>query len=106
MGHPTIYPTGATIYNPKKAWSGYTIFQVNGVGTLLINMNGKEVKLWKGLQGFPNKILPGGYVLGSTGERNPKHGMQHMTDLVQVDWEGNIVWKFDHKEFITDEGEE
>ncbi|AQS06013.1 aryl-sulfate sulfotransferase [Clostridium beijerinckii] len=106
MGHPTIYPTGATLYNPKKAWSGYTIFQVKGLGALLINMNGKEVKLWKGLQGFPNKILPGGYVLGSTGERNPKYGMQDMIDLVQVDWDGNIVWKFDHKEFIADEGEE
>lgn len=106
MGYPTIYPTGATLYNPKKAWSGYTIFQVKGLGALLINMNGKEVKLWKGLQGFPNKILPGGYVLGSTGERNPKYGMQDMTDLVQVDWNGDIVWKFDHNEFIADEGEE
>lgn len=106
MGHPTIYPTGTTLYNPKKAWNGYTIFQVKGLGALLINMNGKEVKLWKGLQGFPNKVLPGGYVLGSTGERNPKYGMQDMIDLVQVDWNGNIVWKFDHKEFIADEGEE
>ena len=106
MGHPTIYPTGVTLYNPEKAWSGYTIFPVSNLGALLINMNGKEVKLWKNLHGFPNKILPGGYVLGSTGERNPKYGMQDMRDLVQVDWNGNIVWKFDHKEFITDEGEE
>lgn len=106
MGHPTIYPTGVTLYDPKKAYSGYTIFQVKELGALLINMNGKEVKLWKGLQGFPNKILPGGYVLGSSGERNPKYGMQDMIDLVQVDWYGNITWKFDHKEFITDGGEE
>ena len=105
MGHPTIYPTGATIYNPKKACSGYTIFQAEGLGAVLINMNGKEVQLWKGLHGFPNKILPGGYVMGSTGERNPKYGMQDKIDLVQVDWDGNIVWKFDHKEFIEDEGE-
>lgn len=105
MGHPTIYPTGATIYNPKKAWNGYTIFQVEGIGALLINMNGKEVQLWKGLHGFPNKLLPGGYVLGNTGERDSKHGMQDMIDLVQVDWDGNIIWKFDHKEFIEDEGE-
>lgn len=105
MGHPTIYPTGATIYNPEKAWSGYTIFQVNGLGALLINMNGKEVKLWKNLRGFPNKILPGGYVIGSTGERNPRYGMQDMLDLVQVDWDGNIVWKYDGKEYIEDNGE-
>lgn len=105
MGHPTIYPTGVTIFNPKKAWGGYTIFQVEGLGALLIDMNGREVQLWKGLQGFPNKLLPGGYVMGSTGERNTKHGMQDKIDLVQVDWEGNITWKFNNNEFVEDEGE-
>ena len=59
MGHPTIYPTGATIYSPTKAWSGYTIFQAPDLGALLIDMNGREVHLWKGLRGFPNKIFPG-----------------------------------------------
>lgn len=101
MGHPNIYPTGATIYNKDKAFSGYTIFP-SAKGALLVDMNGKEVKLWEGLQGFPNKILPGGYVLGSTGERNPEYGMQDQLDLVQVDWDGNIVWKFDKNEYIED----
>ena len=27
MGHPTIYPTGVTLYKPEKCWSGFTIFQ-------------------------------------------------------------------------------
>ena len=26
MGYPSIYPTGVTIYNKEKAYSGYTIF--------------------------------------------------------------------------------
>ncbi|SHI78960.1 aryl-sulfate sulfotransferase [Parasporobacterium paucivorans] len=102
MGHPTVYPTGATIYNPQKAWSGYTLFQVGGLGALLIDMSGKEVQLWKGLHGFPNKLLPGGNVLGSTGERKAEYGYQDMTDLVQVDWDGNIVWKFNRHELIQD----
>lgn len=106
MGHPTIYPTGATVYHPDKAWSGYTIFQAADVGALLIDMNGKEVHLWKGLRGFPNKILPGGYVLGSTAERDPKYGFQDEVDLVQVDWDGNIVWRFNQHEFIEDPGHE
>ena len=106
MGHPTIYPTGATVYNPEKAWSGYTIYQAADQGALLIDMNGKEVHLWKGLRGFPNKILPGGYVLGSTSERDPKYGYQDEADLVQVDWAGNIVWKFDRHEYIEDPGHE
>jgi len=105
MGYPTIYPTGVTVYNPDKCWNGYTIFQAKDVGALLIDMNGNEVQLWKGLHGFPNKLLPGGYVIGNTGERNSQHGVQDMTDLVQVDWEGNIVWRFDRHEYVKDPGE-
>lgn len=105
MGYPSIYPTGVTIYNPEKAWSGYTVFQAKELGALLIDMSGREVQLWKNVHGFPNKILPGGYVVGSSGERNSKYGFQDMTDLIQVDWEGNVVWKFDKHEYIEDPGE-
>jgi len=106
MTYPSVYPTGVTIYDPDKCWNGYTIFQARELGALLIDMNGREVQLWKGLHGFPNKLLPGGYVLGHTGERNAAFGMQDQIDLVQVDWEGNIVWKFDRYEYIEDPGEE
>jgi len=106
MTYPSIYPTGATIYNPEKCFNGYTIFQAKEVGALLIDMNGTEVQLWKNLHGFPNKMLPGGYVMGHLGERNNKYGMQDQTDLVQVDWDGNVVWKFDQYEYIEDPGEE
>lgn len=106
MTYPSVYPTGVTIYDPEKCWNGYTIFQARELGALLIDMNGREVQLWKGLHGFPNKLLPGGYVLGHTGERNAAFGMQDQIDLVQVDWEGNIVWKFDRYEYIEDPGEE
>jgi hypothetical protein len=105
MTYPSVYPTGVTIYNPEKCWNGYTIFQAKELGALLIDMNGTELQLWKGLHGFPNKLLPGGYVIGSTGERNNAYGMQDQIDLVQVDWDGNIVWKFDQYEYIEDPGE-
>ena len=26
--------------------------------------------------------------------------------MTQLDWDGNVVWKFDHKEYIEDEGKE
>jgi hypothetical protein len=106
MGHPTIYPTGVTLYDPAKAWSGYTIFPAADLGALLIDMNGEEVQLWKGLQGFPNKLLPDGQVFGSTGLRHPDHSYQDQTDLVQVDWEGNIIWRFSRLEHIADPGQE
>ena len=45
----TIFPTGVTIYNPEKCWSGYTILQAAERGALLIDMNGNEVRMWEGL---------------------------------------------------------
>ena len=36
--------------------------------------------------------------MGSRGRREAKYGYQDQTDLVQVDWEGNVVWCFDKKE--------
>jgi len=106
----TVYPTGTTIYHPAKCWNGFTVFQPctdrpDKSGALLIDMNGNVVNQWRGLDGFPNKILPGGFVMGSTGVRNPRYGCQDMLDLVQIDWDGNIIWKFDKLEFITDPGE-
>jgi len=105
MGYPSVYPTGVTLYNKDKTYNGYTIYP-SAKGALLIDMNGNEVNLWAGLGGFPNKILPGGYVLGTTGARAGKNAYQDQLDLVQVDWEGNIVWKFDHTELVEDPGKE
>jgi hypothetical protein len=106
MAYPSIYPTGATVYDPDQCWNGYTIFQAKEQGAALIDMNGNMVQLWQGLQGFPNSILPGGFVMGSTGERAVAYSYQDHIDLVQVDWNGRIVWKFDRYQYIEDLGEE
>ncbi len=106
MTYPSVYPTGATIYDPERCFNGYTIFQAKELGALLIDMNGREVHLWRGLHGFPNKMLPGGYVLGHSGERNTRYGIQDYLDLILVDWDGNVIWKFDRYEFIEDPGEQ
>ncbi len=87
MGHPSIYPTGVTVYNRDKAYNGYTVYP-SSKGAVLIDMNGNIVHRWAGLYGNPNKILPGGYILGSTGLRNPQFGAFNYYDLVQVDWQG------------------
>lgn len=42
--------------------------------------------------------------MGSLGIRDSEFSYQDQTDLTQVDWNGNVVWKFDHKEYIEDEG--
>ena len=105
MGHPTVYPTGVTIFNPEKAWNGYTILPAPDKGALLIGMNGHEIRLWENVQGFPNKMFPGGMLMGSRGTRHPKYGLQDQLDLIQVDWSGNVVWEFNKAEFIEDPGQ-
>ena len=106
MPMPSVFPTGTTIYNPEKCFNGYTLMPIKKVGAVLIDMNGKVVKVWKNFQGFPNKLLPGGYVMGSLGIRDGAFSYQDQTDLAQLDWDGNVVWKFDHKDYIEDEGHE
>jgi hypothetical protein len=102
MAYPSVYPTGTTIYYSEKCFNGYTIFPARDVGAALIDMNGNVVKLWKGVHGFPAKILPGGYLLGSSGFRNPKHGFQDALDLIQVNWDGDVVWRFNKYERVRD----
>ncbi|MDA0712292.1 MAG: thioredoxin, partial [bacterium] len=103
MGYPTVFPTGTTIYYPDQCHNGYTVFSGGMSGhPYLIDMNGNVVHEWQGMTGFPAKILPGGFVMGSTGLRNPKYGYQDKLDLIQVDWNGNVVWKFDRYERIKD----
>ena len=95
----TVYPTGTTIYNPAKAWSGYTILDSPDQGAVIVDMNGTVVKHWKQFASAPGpvRILPGGYVMGGTGPRNP---YQEAVALVQFDWAGKEVWRFDRTEQV------
>lgn len=101
MGVPSIYPTGTTIYKPEKCFNGFTVLPAAGQGVLLIDMNGKEVKLWKDVHGFPPKILKGGYLMAS---RRVHHAIPNeYYDLSQIDWDGNVVWTFDKAFTVKDE---
>lgn len=90
---PTVYPTGTTIYYPDRAWNGYTIFRIPGnEGDVLIDMNGREIRRWSHTAGYPARILPGGYFMGSMGNLSPH---QDLITLIQWDWDDNEVWRFD-----------
>jgi len=102
MGRPTVYPMGVTIYNPEKCFNGYTLFPATERGAMLINMNGRVEHLWDGLQGMPNRLLPGGQVIGNTGRRDSAYSYQDYMDLIQADWDGNVLWAYDHHEYIED----
>ena len=100
---PSVYPTGTTRYDPDKAWNGYTIHDTpDEQGAVLIDMNGQVVRHWTELTAVPSpfRILPGGYVMGGTIPREPH---QEAIALVQLDWDGNVVWEFQNFEEVETE---
>jgi len=104
MTYPSIHPTGVTIYDPARCWNGYTVFKEKRWGAAHRH-DGGEVQLWKELHGMPNRILPGA---PHRQHRRTQYGLRQpgRIDLIQVDWDGNIVWRFNQYEFIEDPGEE
>jgi hypothetical protein len=97
----TVYPTGTTIYDPDRSWNGFTVLSPLGTqAVLVIDMNGTVVKRWDGLNnsaGGPARVLPGGHVIAASGARPPH---QESLELIQRDFDGNVVWRFDRGEQI------
>ncbi len=101
----SVFPTGTTIYDPAKAWNGYTVLSPLGTqAAIVIDMNGTIVKRWDGYvnsAGGPARILPGGVVLAAAGN-NPPH--QESSELVERDFNGKELWRLDHNLEITRDG--
>lgn len=102
----SVYPTGTTIYEPDRAWNGYTVLSpLQTQAVLVIDMNGNVVKRWEGLNnsaGGPARVLPGGILISASGARPPN---QESLELVQQDFDGKVIWQFSHNEQIkTREG--
>ena len=97
----SVYPTGTTIYDPDRAWNGYTVLSPLATpAVLVIDMNGTVVKRWDGFNnsaGGPARVLPGGHVIAASGARPPH---QESLELIQRDFDGNVVWRFDRGEQI------
>jgi hypothetical protein len=102
MRAQTVYPTGTTIYDPDRAWPGYTVLSpLAGNVVPVIDMNGTIVKRWEGFNnsaGGPARILPGGFIVAANGARPPN---QESLELVERDFDGKVVWQFSHNEQIT-----
>ena len=98
----SVYPTGTTIYEPARAWNGYTVLSpLQTQAVLVIDMNGNVVKRWEGLNnsaGGPARVLPGGILISASGARPPN---QESLELVQQDFDGKVIWQFSHNEQIT-----
>ena len=96
----SVYPTHTTIYQPDKTWNGYTLFDgADDKGVTLIDMNGNILRRWPELAGMgPFRMLPGGYVMGGDVERTP---YQESVALIEYDWDGNEVWRFDRMDMVA-----
>jgi hypothetical protein len=97
----SVYPTGTTVYDPSQTWNGYTVLSPLGTqAVIVIDMNGNVVKQWDGYNnsaGGPARIFPDGVVMSASGT-NPPH--QESLELIQRDFEGHVLWRFDHNQQI------
>ena len=100
----TVFPTGTTIYKPEKCYNGYTLYpsMKEGVGAILIDMNGNPVRTWPKFNSFMVDLLPGGSILGGQTGRIGK-AYDHnwgADDVVQETWDGAIEWHFNKADEI------
>ena len=98
------YPTGTTIYIRKKCFSGYNLVSTMKDGVLLFDMNGNEIRRFK-INGMPAKLLKGGNIIGTSSFRDSNHGLQDGIDLMEIDYDGNVVWKYNQFRFIEEKNE-
>jgi hypothetical protein len=74
--------TELRIYDPERAYEGYTLFSPGFFGarrTWLIDMEGNAVHWWDNAGGY--KLLDNGNLFSGFGQ-----------DFYEMDWDGNIVW--------------
>ncbi len=99
---PSVYPTGTTIFEPQRAWNGYTVLTLLSTpAVVVIDMNGNVVKRWDDFNnsaGGPARILPDGIVIAARGARPPH---QESLALEQRDFDGNVMWQLDRNVQVT-----
>ena len=101
FGHPTIFPTGTTIYKPEECYNSYILVsdyashgnhpsakirvksEVPG-DVHLVDMNGTVVHTWNVVPSNNKRcrLLPNGHLLYAGPEKM----------IYEYDWDGNIVW--------------
>lgn len=94
---------GLTAHEPSKAYEGYTLFapQFGDGEVLLLDMDGNEAHRWQmpfppGLYGYllPNgNLFYGGRLPAEPGTFFPTWEVFKGGAMMEVDWDGNIVWE-------------
>jgi len=89
-----------TIYDSSKAYNGYTMFAPHAsTDVWLIDMKGRVVHHWElpTFLGSDVRLLPNGNQIRvhKTGTEPTAFLGTGGKELVEVDWQGNVVWKYD-----------
>lgn len=98
LGGPSVFPTGVTIYDPKKAFNGFVLFDGRDERSYLIDMNGRDVHTWR-YSGFPVEMIDPALNKGRRGHvllQKEPNNYENRT-LLELDWEGNVVWEWGQK---------
>ncbi|MEM7407868.1 MAG: thioredoxin [Pseudomonadota bacterium] len=103
-----MFPTGTTIYKPEQCYNGYTLMpsHTDGIGAMLIDMNGNVVRNWPKFDGFMVNLLPGGTILGGqSGRVTPYYNHTWgADDVVQETWNGEEEWRFGSADELNMDG--
>jgi hypothetical protein len=107
--YPSVFPTGVTRYVPSKAYNSYVIYDGRDGKTYLIDMDGNEVHTWN-YTGFPSEIIDPALIEGKKGHvfvqlssadleamHGATGGIFHNKEIGEVDWNGNVVWRWGTK---------
>lgn len=80
-----IRPEWITVYDPERAWNGYTLTLHEARVPVLLDMNGRPVHSWPRARVKTRvRLLPDGSILGI--------GLGQ--SVVEYDWEGRRTWEF------------
>ncbi|PKM12659.1 MAG: ArsR family transcriptional regulator [Gammaproteobacteria bacterium HGW-Gammaproteobacteria-3] len=108
---PSVYPTGTTRYDPARAYNAFILFTGGDHIARLIDMNGRTVHQWNDAGYHSTLIDPsvnGGklgnlFVTLATVEGTGTDlvpglaGRRIAKTVAELDWSGNVVWRFGDK---------
>ena len=95
---PTIFPKGVTIYKPEKAYNCFVLFDGRNAKSYLIDMNGNEANIWD-YSGFPSEMIDPKLANGGKGYIivQKERDIFANETLLELDWDGNVVWEWGKK---------
>jgi Arylsulfotransferase (ASST) len=120
MGWSVVRPTGLTHHIRARSFKGYTlVLPTGGDSAYLVDMQGRFVHRWRmsGYRAHLAKLLPNGNLMAMatpTSVERPEWEVgdaplpfeqrirlfgANETTLLELDWDGNIVWRYEN-EFI------